>query len=40
LMGVRPSVDQVESIIAKPKPTRGKTMDYAALVGKKFRTKK
>ena len=40
LMGVRPSVDQVENMIAQPKPSRGKNIDYAALVGKKFRTKK
>jgi hypothetical protein len=38
-MGSRPTLEQVEKMIAEPlKPRETKKMDYAAIAGKKFRT--
>ena len=39
LMGSRPTLEQVEKMIAEPlKPRESKKIDYAAMAGKIFRT--
>jgi hypothetical protein len=38
LMGTRPTLEQVESMINEPMKQRGKKIDVLAMLNKKFRT--
>ena len=40
LIGSRPTLEQTEKMISEPRKSRGKTVDYAALAGVNYRTKK
>ena len=40
LIGSRPTLEQTEKMISEPRKSKGKTVDYADLVGVNFKTKK
>ena len=40
LVGSRPTLEQTEKMISEPRKSRGNKIDYAALAGVNFKTKK
>ena len=40
LIGSRPTLEQTKKTISEPRKSKGKTVDYAALAGVNFKTKK